>query len=73
MGINSISFGPPRVRCTHIGRTCGEPDEIKENTNPKIITAPFRNQGFFTFEVLYVFFFIMLSHAFLSKVGQVTR
>ena len=27
MGVNSISFGPPHVR--PMGRTCGEPDEIK--------------------------------------------
>ena len=31
-GVNSISFGPPRV-CP-MGRTCGEPNEIKKNTHP---------------------------------------
>ena len=37
MGVNSIPFGSPRVRCTPMGvhRTCGEPDEIKRNTHPK--------------------------------------
>ena len=37
MGVNSISSGPPHV-CP-MGRTCGEPDEIKKNTHPKFITA----------------------------------
>ena len=27
-----------------MGRTCGEPDEIKKNTHPKNITALFRDQ-----------------------------
>ena len=27
-----------------MGRTCGEPDEIKKNTHPKNITALFREQ-----------------------------
>ena len=27
--------------------TCGEPDEIKKNTHPEYITAPFRAQAFF--------------------------
>ena len=36
----SISFGSPHVRCTPMGRTCGEPGEIKKNTHPKNITAP---------------------------------
>ena len=27
-----------------MGRTCGEPDEIKKNTHPKSITAVFRDQ-----------------------------
>ena len=39
-GVNSISSGSPRVR--PMGRTCGEPDEIKKNTHPKYITALFR-------------------------------
>ena len=34
MAVNSISSGSPHVR--PIGRTCGEPDEIKKNTHPKI-------------------------------------
>ena len=28
-----------------MGRTCGEPDEIKKNTHPKIFTALFREQA----------------------------
>ena len=39
VGVNSISFGPPHVRCTPMGRTCGEPGEIndiKKNTTRKI-------------------------------------
>ena len=27
-----------------MGRTCGEPDEIKKNTHPKYFTALFREQ-----------------------------
>ena len=27
-----------------MGRTCGEPDEIKKNTHPKNITALFRDR-----------------------------
>ena len=42
MGVNSISFGSPHV-CA-MGRTCGEPNEIKKNTHPKYITALFREQ-----------------------------
>ena len=45
MGDNSISSGSPHVRCTPMGRTCGEPDEIKKNTHPKNITALFRGQA----------------------------
>ena len=41
MGVNSISSGSPHVR--PMGRTCGEPDEIKRNTHPKRITAFFRD------------------------------
>ena len=37
MGANPISSGPPHVR--PMGRTRGEPDEIKKNTHPKNITA----------------------------------
>ena len=43
MGVNSISSGSPHVR--PIGRTCGEPDEIKKNTHPEYITALFREQA----------------------------
>ena len=43
MGVNSISSGSPRVR--PMGRTCGEPDEIKKNTHPKNFTALFRVQA----------------------------
>ena len=43
MRVNSISFGSPHVR--PMGRTCGEPDEIKENTHPKTITALFVRWG----------------------------
>ena len=28
-----------------MGRTCGEPDEIKKNTHPKMFTALFREQA----------------------------
>ena len=42
MGVNSISSGSPHVR--PMGRTCGEPDEIKKNTHPKTFTALFREQ-----------------------------
>ena len=41
MGVNPVSSGPPHVR--PIGRTCGEPDEIKKNTHPKNITTFFRD------------------------------
>ena len=44
MGVNSISFGSPRVRCTPVGRTCGEPNEITKNTHPKDI-LPFFSSG----------------------------
>ena len=40
--VNSISSGSPHVR--PMGRTCGEPDEIKKNTHPKNITALFRGR-----------------------------
>ena len=33
MAVNSISFGSPHVR--PMGRTCGEPSEIKKNTHPE--------------------------------------
>ena len=42
MAVNSISSGSPHVR--PMGRTCGEPDEIKKNTRPKHITALVRAQ-----------------------------
>ena len=42
MAVNSISSGSPHVRPK--GRTCGEPDEIKKNTHPKIFTALFRER-----------------------------
>ena len=45
MAANPISSGPPHVRCTPMGRTCGGPDEIKKNTHPKNITALFRAQA----------------------------
>ena len=45
MGVNPISSGSPHVR--PMGRTCGEPDEIKKHTHPKHFTALFREQGFF--------------------------
>ena len=41
MGVNSISFGSPHV-CS-MGRTCGEPNEIKKNTPPKNIAALVRD------------------------------
>ena len=41
-GVNPISSGSPHVR--PMGRTCGEPDEIKKNTHPKSFTALFREQ-----------------------------
>ena len=43
MAVNSISSGSPHVH--PMGRTCGEPDEIKKNTHPKNITALFRDQA----------------------------
>jgi len=43
MGVNPISSGSPHVR--PMGRTCGEPDEIKKNTHPKIFTALFGEQA----------------------------
>ena len=42
MGVNPISSGSPHVRL--MGRTCGEPDEIKKNVHPKYFTALFRAQ-----------------------------
>ena len=42
MAVNPISSGSPHVR--PMGRTCGEPDEIKKNTHPKKFTALFREQ-----------------------------
>jgi len=42
MAVNSISSGSPHVR--PMGRTCGEPDEIKKDTHPKYITALFRER-----------------------------
>ena len=44
MGVDSIPCGSPPAR--PMGRTCGEPHEIKNNTHPeKIITAPFGGQA----------------------------
>ena len=43
MAANPISSGSPHVR--PMGRTCGEPDEIKKNTHPKYFTALFREQA----------------------------
>ena len=40
--VNSISSGSPHVR--PMGRTCGEPDEIKKNTHPEKFTALFRER-----------------------------
>ena len=37
-GVNPISSGPPHVRPMWALSTCGEPDEIKKNTQPKNIT-----------------------------------
>ena len=37
MGVNSIFFGPPHVRCTPVGRTCGEPNEIKKIPTRKML------------------------------------
>ena len=34
MAVNPISSGSPHVRPIGVHRTCGEPDEIKENTHP---------------------------------------
>ena len=42
MAVKSILSGSPHVR--PMGRTCGEPDEIKKNTHPKNITALCRDQ-----------------------------
>ena len=35
MGVNSISFGSPHVRCTPMGRTCGEPRRNQEKYPPE--------------------------------------
>ena len=43
MGVNPISSGSPHV-CT-MGRTRGEPDEIKKTPHPKFITALVRAQA----------------------------
>ena len=43
MAVNSTWSGSPHVR--PMGRTCGEPGEIKKNTHPKNITALHRDQG----------------------------
>ena len=45
MGVNSISFGSPRVRSMGVHCTCGEPNEIKKHTHPKCIAALSRAQG----------------------------
>ena len=42
--VNSISSGSPHVRPMGVHRTCGEPDEIKENTHPDNTTALFRDR-----------------------------
>ena len=42
MAVNSISSGSPHLR--PMGRTCGEPGEIKKNTHPKYFTALFRER-----------------------------
>ncbi len=44
MGVNSTSFGSPRVRPMGVHRTCGEPNEIKKNAHPKDIAALVREQ-----------------------------
>ena len=44
VGVNLISSGSPHGRCTPMGRTCGEPDEIKKNTHPEYVTALSREQ-----------------------------
>ena len=43
MAVNPISPGSPHVLRAHMGvhRTCGEPDEIKKNTHPKIFYRSF--------------------------------
>ena len=42
VAVNSISFGPPHV--CHMGRACGEPNEIKNNTHQTNITALFQGR-----------------------------
>ena len=49
MGVNSISFGSPRVRPMWALSTCGEPDEIKTNPHPVNTTARLRGQAGFNF------------------------
>ena len=39
VAVNSISPGSPYVCPTGVRRTCGEPDEIKKNPHPELITA----------------------------------
>ena len=45
MAVDSASPGSPHVRPTGVHRTCGEPDETKENTHPKNCTALLRDQA----------------------------
>ena len=45
MGVNPIPSGSPHVRCTPMGRTRGEPNEIKGKTHPTNTTALLREQG----------------------------
>ena len=40
VGVDSISLGSLHVRCTPMGRTCSEPNEIKQS-----VTALVREQG----------------------------
>ena len=50
MAVNSISPGPPHVRCAPMWAlsTCGEPDEIKKNTHPRHTAALVREQASLT-------------------------
>ena len=45
MRVNPISSGSPHVH--PMGRTCGEPDEIKKDTHPKDVTTLFGDQVLF--------------------------
>ena len=56
-----------------MGRTCGEPDEIKKNTHPKNITALFREQARSGFRVLSINYPLAPEFPFPAAVVASTR